>query len=192
MGELARRYAQALYSVYDQERGLADGIKTLTGSQQLWEALCNPCVTRCEKHAVLDDVCKETPPAVLTFLKLLSDGGRMSELPAIGEAFHALALAAADALPATLWYAVPPDQNTIAKVKETLKKTYGKKQVELKLRQDGSLLGGFVVEAAGKRVDSSVQGMLAAMRADLLTKSPAAPIAPQASMTPMPLLAARR
>ncbi|ADC89193.1 H+transporting two-sector ATPase delta (OSCP) subunit [Thermocrinis albus DSM 14484] len=60
---------------------------------------------------------------------------------------------------ATLFVAKPVDQQTVERIKEVMKRTMGK-DLELRVVEDPSLIGGFVVQGYGFVVDASVKKIL--------------------------------
>ena len=60
-----------------------------------------------------------------------------------------------------------PDEEQTARIKEYLKKKYQAEQVELKLEEDASLIGGFVLKVHDMVLDRSLRGKLEKMKQNL-------------------------
>ena len=161
MSELVRRYAQALYELTQDEKGFDESAKSLYENKELWSALVDPTVRPAEKQRVLDRVRPEAcPPVVGRFFRLLTDKGRMELLPQIVTEFRLLALAGKNSAQCVLTCVRVPDEQQLEAIKKRLCALHHKASVELVLRQDPALLGGFVVDMEGVRYDQRVRGRL--------------------------------
>lgn len=159
MSELARRYAKALFALHRDEPRLRKDAALLT-QPALWTALRSPCIPLAQKNAVLERLLGQESPLFLNFYKLLCARGRISLLEEIVAAYHDQALARENAADAVLRCAVPPAPAQEKALAAALCQKHGKSRVELRVREDPSLLGGFVLEIEGKSYDRSVAGML--------------------------------
>lgn len=159
-GELARRYAAALYDLMpDGEGAVAEMVRDLTASAPLWSALCAPDIAPREKRGVLQRL--GTPGPMQGLLLLLADRGRMSLLPQIGTAYADLALERRGGCRCVLRCCNVPDQGRQKQIKDTVCRLHQKREVALEIVIDPSLLGGFILEAEGMTYDRSVRGRLA-------------------------------
>ena len=70
-------------------------------------------------------------------------------------------------LRARLTYVTAPDERQQAGITELLKRRYQAETVELNMEQDNSLMGGFVIRAAGQETDCSLKGRLARLEEKL-------------------------
>ena len=161
MNELVRRYAQALYELTQDEKGLCESARPLYEDPELWRALVDPTVRPAEKQRVLDRVKPETcPPVVGRFLRLLCGKGRMELLPEIVAEFHSLALGGKNAAQCVLTCVRTPGEQQLEAIKKRLCALHHRDSVELVLRHDPALLGGFVLDVEGVRYDESARGRL--------------------------------
>lgn len=165
MSEPAGRYAQALFSLAADEPRLQADAALLTGDEALWAALKNPCIPVSQKHAVLDRLLGgETRPLFLNFYKLLCDRGRVGLLPEIMAAYHQCVLESGNAAEAVMRCVTPPPEAQRESLARALCRLHGKQRVDLRIVQDPSLMGGFVLEIGDVAYDRSIRGMLRNMR----------------------------
>lgn len=168
MTQLDRHYAEALYSLFQDEAALTAAAGHLLACPPLMEALCNPCVARVEKDAVLVRVLPDVPAPLAGFFRLLCRNGRMDLLPDILAAYHAAALSAQGAAEAVMRTAFPPTAAQLSSIADALAARHGLHRVDLTVREDQSLLGGFVLTLGSDTYDHSVLGALRHMRSALV------------------------
>lgn len=168
MNELAARYAQALYEVIKDEKQLKEDQKVLMGSDALWQALGNPCVTQKEKHQLINTVLeRKTAKEFLRFYHVLCDHNRVPLLGEIIAEYHRIVLREKNFADATIRCAFVPEPEELNRIKEVLCRNHQKAQVFLHVKQDPSLLGGFVIQIDGTTYDKSISGMLRALQNNL-------------------------
>lgn len=133
----------------------------------LQETLENPLVSQEEKERVIDRVFRgserdlEGRPAGNTmgrFLKVACRHGRIGEMAEIFESFRELLRRREGLLRATLCYVTPPGKAVEEKMKTFLRQKYGKREVELILEPEPSLIGGFLLQAEDCEYDYSLRG----------------------------------
>lgn len=163
MKELAARYAQALYPLCPEEETLRTAAGILTGSAELWGVCTDPTIRPEAKKRVLARVLADVPEPLLHFFDLLCDKGRMALLPEILEEFHALALAERGMGRCLMTCARVPDPDQRRRLRAKMARLHHKSDVELDIRLDPALIGGFVLEMDGVRYDQSVRGRLTAL-----------------------------
>lgn len=167
MSELAKRYAQALFSLRQDEPRLQKDTELLTGTPALWAALKNPCIPTVQKNAVLERLLgKETGPLFLNFYKLLCERGRIALLPDIAAAYHRCALDSENTAEAWMRCVIPPPEGQKEALCAALCRRHGKTRVNLHIVEDPSLMGGFVLEIGGVAYDRSIRGLFRNMRRD--------------------------
>ncbi len=167
MSELACRYARALYPLHPNEDDLRRAAGVLTGSQPLWEVLTDPTVAPDGKKRVLGRVLTGTPEPLVHFFDLLCDKGRMSFLPDILEEFHTIALADRGAGHCVMNCVTPPDEDQRRRLAAKLARLHNRSEVELEVRLNPALIGGFTLELDGITYDHSVRGRLKSLERQL-------------------------
>lgn len=94
------------------------------------------------------------------FVQVLADNGRLTVLPEIGALYEELKQDAERVLKVNVRSATPIDQAETAKLKDALKRRFGR-DIELEQTIDPSVLGGAVIDAGDVVIDGSVRGRLA-------------------------------
>ena len=167
MSELAERYAQALYGLYQDEPAFRAAAGIMTGNGALFSALANPSIPLSEKEHVVDAVLPDSDGALRSFFKLLCLHGRLELLPDILDAYRALDLSAHNALSATMRAAFPPTEEECAAIYKALAAKYGKARVELEVVPAPELMGGFTLTIGSETYDKSVLGAVRELKAAL-------------------------
>lgn len=140
----------------------------LRSSNELRELYANPAVDEATKLKVTDQLARKMKASDLAtkILEVLTSNRRINDIDAVleGLAFYvnrALGVAVAEVRSAKVLTPEEMDQLTA-----TLAKKTGKK-VELDIRTDPKLLGGFVVQIGSEIWDASVAGKISKFRESL-------------------------
>jgi F-type H+-transporting ATPase subunit delta len=104
----------------------------------------------------------------LRLLELLTDRRRLELLPYIEREYERLWNEKQNIVTGTLTYAERPDDKTLRDIKEKLQKQLGK-TIELKEREDKSLIGGYVLQLGDQVIDGSLKGRLQQIEKALLS-----------------------
>lgn len=163
MNELARRYAQALYPLCPDEGALRSAADVLTGTPALWAALTDPTLRPEAKKRVLGRVLADTQPHLLHFFDLLCDKGRMALLDDMLAEFHVLALAGQGKSRCVMTCVQAPGPDQRQRLRAKLARLHHRSDVELEVRLDPALIGGFTLDIDGVTYDHSVRGRLKAL-----------------------------
>ena len=70
-------------------------------------------------------------------------------------------------LAGTLTYVTKPQEAQISRIREYLKKEYQAEDVILELKEDASLIGGFILKVGSRVMDRSLKGKLEMMTQNL-------------------------
>ena len=157
-------YGQALFDLNLPKKDKEDAREILRGSGELRDALGNPTISMKEKEKVIDQI---FPSSITNFIKVIC---RNDDADCLEEAFgycDVLICREEKILRGTLSYVTKPDEEQTARIKEYLKKKYQAEQVELKLEEDASLIGGFVLKVHDMVLDPSLRGTLEKMKQNL-------------------------
>lgn len=141
--------------------------KILESSDELCDALSCPAVAKEEKYAVIDKI---FPQGIRNFLKVMTDFDHMNEIKSIFKAYKQLELKSKNVITAEFSYVNRPDDNTIDKFKEMLKKKYGASDVVLNLKEDKTLIGGCKLTVGDTVYDKSIQGTIKALQSTLIRR----------------------
>lgn len=165
---LAGRYASALFdlsvdagNVSTVENDLDNLAAALAESADLGALIRNPEVSRADlgkAMAALGGLLK-LDGLTQNFLGVLARNRRVSQLPAIIRAFHAIAAAQRGEVTAEVASAHPLANEQVSALEAKLKAREGR-NVKIRTSVDPDLLGGLVVTIGSKRIDSSIRTRL--------------------------------
>lgn len=165
MTQHAMNYAKALFDKNISNECIEHTKEMISSSSELLEALSNPAVKKVEKHNVIDKLFDQE---IRGFLKVLCDYNAIGILNQILKSYDDYVLASKNIVKATLTYVIKPDDNQIEQIKEMVCKKYNKTSVLLELKEDSSLLGGFILTVGNTQYDKSVKGTLANLQKTLV------------------------
>jgi F-type H+-transporting ATPase subunit delta len=174
---IAHRYAQAIFelgietsslpSLTDEIRLVADAYASSTDMRVLAQS---PLVPEAERLAAVDEVAQRLGVSRVTrnVLGVLTEGRRLSALPAIFRNLAKLADERAGVVRATVASAEPLSDEHCRRLQRELEQLTGKK-VLLERRQEPDLLAGIVVRIGDRVIDSSARARLHNLRSQLLS-----------------------
>ena len=175
---VARPYAEALLGLARQGNRIADFgaqldalVRLLHGEAQTRNFLESPALAAGDKKRALEAALNgQVDDLLVNFVCLLVDHGRVEVLPAIGEAYRALADEALRRVRVRAVTAVPlPDDlrdRLVAQVGEKLKR-----ECVLETEVQPDLLGGLVLTIGDKVYDGSVRSQLRRLRKEMMRSS---------------------
>ncbi len=139
----------------------------LRSSSELHDLYANP-VDEATKLTITTQLAKKMKASDLAIrtLEVLVKHNRINDIDAINDALKAYVNAALGVAVATVRSAKPLGPDEIQELADTLSKKVGKK-VELDIRTDPKLLGGFVVQIGSEIWDASVVGKINKFRESL-------------------------
>ncbi len=166
-----QEYGAALYELAREEAcedeilaGLELAQRELDAQPEYRNLLQNPALEKEKRLGLLDEAFGSgVHRYVCNFLKLLCERSALGMLPGCVSEYRARLYEARGILPVTAVSAVALSGAQEAALKQSLAEKTGK-QILLESRVDPSLLGGMKVLYAGKELDGSVAGRLAALR----------------------------
>ena len=164
MTQTVRQYAAMLAAAGATEGIIRQGMDILDALPQLRAELADPAAPLEGRHHVIDKV---FPKEVRSVFKLLCDEEQFEAVSDVADAFYAQQGEKHGALPVTITYVTAPDEVQIARFREYLSQKYPGRELELTLREDKSLLGGFILRAGSDEFDWSMKGRLGALRNNL-------------------------
>ena len=172
---VARRYAQALFKLLDQESleasqsGLQALAKALQESNPLKHVLASPVFTLEEKSAVLAGCSEKAgcPPAMGRFCEQLLKKSRVGVLPEIAEAFRDLMDQEKGKQQVSIISAKSIDSDAREDLQAQLQGLL-KRPVDVSFKEDPLLIAGIQIRIGSKVYDSTVKGQLQKMRVQLV------------------------
>jgi len=165
---LQGRYASALFDLASEQgtvtavEGDLDRVdQALRESTDLAGLIRNPQVSRTAASGAVSAIAPILGLSDLTknFLGVLASNRRLSALPEIIRAFHAIAAAQRGEATAEVTSAHPLDEGQIEQLRQKLEAREGR-NVKIRTSVDPELLGGLVVTIGSKRIDSSIRTRL--------------------------------
>lgn len=130
-------------------------------SAELREALASPVIeVEAKKTAITALLGTSITPSFLNLLKLLADRQRISVLDAVLERLLELYREQNNIALASVTSAAPLSEEQQALIAEKVKGVAGTDKVEINLRVDSALIGGFVLSVGSKVIDASLAGQV--------------------------------
>lgn len=165
MNGLTDNYAKVLFDLAVPKEYIGETKRLCRECPELVAALASPVVSRKEKHAVIEKV---IPGPVQSFFKVVSDNGEADSVFDIFESYDELVLDKKEVATAVFSYVTKPDEKRLTDIKNMICRKYHKTGVELRLRKDPSLIGGFVLTVGDDVYDRSVKASIAKLQNSLV------------------------
>lgn len=175
---VGRLYARSILELAE-ERGQADELleemaevtKQLDRSPELEEFLGSPLVEEESRAKVIEDLFRGRASDLLAdALQVVNRKGRLGELRAIAQAYRTEHRQLRGWVDVHVRTAVPLSPELRARLQDAIAAFTGRKP-DLLERVEPSLLGGMVVEVAGKKIDASVASRLRDLSEKLLARA---------------------
>lgn len=175
---IADTYAGSLFelasltdSVVDAEAQLGDVVRSIRGHGDLRDALADAGVPADKKRDILREIFGETvQPSVLAIVQVVVEAGHADELDNLATAFTELVEEKLGVVPAFVVTAVPLNDTLRTLIAEKLAASLDKRVV-LRETVDPAILGGIVINVAGRVLDGSLLKQLNGVRQALATAS---------------------
>ncbi len=174
---LASRYAKSLIDLSIEQGQLEKVYKDILylksvfqNSKELINFLNNPVITSDQKLQVVKVLDSEkTGEITKSFNRLLIRKGRENYLPEIAEAFIEQYKELKGIYTVTLTTAIPASDDVKNAIISRIKRDGHMKQVDLVCVVQENIIGGFILESNGKRIDASVAYDLTKIKNRFLT-----------------------
>lgn len=161
--ELAKRYAEALYSLTEsqaqKEKTLSELTalaKTIESDEKIRALFESPLYTVEEKIKSFEGLAKAGfSPVTVDFFKLLAEKGRLGIATQIGPAFQAMIDSASGVSRGEVKSAVALSPDEKKRIEDMVTQITMKK-VALTFKEDSSLLGGVIAQVGGWTFDDTV------------------------------------
>jgi F-type H+-transporting ATPase subunit delta len=173
--EAVETYARALFSLASlhdtvdrADETLGTVVAALRSHVEFREALADATVPAERKRAIMVDLFVEADPSAAAIAGLIAENGDVALIDQVAVRFGEIAESERGIMVASVTTAVPLDDALRAQLSETLAKQLGH-PVALRETVDPEILGGIVINVAGKVIDSSVSARLDDARRALTT-----------------------
>ena len=157
MRQTSVNYARVLAELSVPADDLRNAAAMLKGTPALKQMLENPLIPREQKEKVIDRV---LPESVRNFLKVACLHERTGQIEEIFECYEEYLRRQDGILRAELTCVTPPSEEQLQGMKKYLCRRYRKNDVTFDIREDASLLGGFILKAGDFEYDYSLDGRL--------------------------------
>lgn len=163
---LARPYARAAFEMARSANALGEwagklGFAAQVAADPRVTALFgDPRISQGDLAALVTPEGEGADSPFAGFVRVLSENGRLPVLPEVGALFEQLKHEAERVLKVTVRSATTMDSSETGKLKEALKRRFGR-DIEMEQTVDASMLGGAIIDAGDVVIDGSVRGRLA-------------------------------
>lgn len=157
MAQIAEQYGKVLYELQISKTDVECMHDILVRVPQLLEVLDNPVVTKETKHEIVEKI---FPKSLHNFMKTVSDHRRTEQIGKILEVWKKYILREENILAATLFCVHAPSEEQRMQVENFVKETFGSKGVELTVKYQPDLIGGFILRVGDREFDWSLQGRI--------------------------------
>ena len=171
---VANTYARALMpsslendSIKNRMDSLAFAYKALSEAKTADKFFKSPQILNKDKQEILKKTLQDIDVNVFNLLSLLIEKDRFSYLPSIVKECQKILDERFEVLKGSLSTALPLDTADLQQIINNLKKRY-KKNIELKIETDPSLIAGGVLFIGNERIDFSAKGKLDRLKTDLM------------------------
>ena len=168
---IARPYAKALYQLATEKGEVQIWLRELallaqiSKDKQMSSLLQEPEVTWQDKLSIILDIAGEQHlhPLVKNFLAVLSRNRRFTLLPFIHQAYQDMILAEKHVEQATVFTAFALSDKELSKIVDEIEARYQIK-LQVKVKVDRELIGGFKIEFGDRVLDMSAKGELNSLK----------------------------
>ena len=155
MTTAAVNYAKVLYELSVPQTSVQETKELLRESPEFQEVLENPLVSFEEKEKVIDRL---LPEEVRNFVKTVCRHHKAGILKEILDEYEELCRKQQRILTAVLRYVTPPKEEQLENIRGFLCREFHAQKADIKLTEDKSLIGGFILQAGGMEYDWSLRG----------------------------------
>jgi len=168
LNNITTPYAEAFLQVAESRNEVDQIIDQSKAVLELWnqspefsDAMSSPVLEIENKKLVLEKIfSKEVSPCFLNLLKLLADRQRIGYLNSVLERLLELYREQRNIALATVTSATSLTEDQQEQILKTVQSIAGTDNLELDLKVDSNLIGGFVINVGSKVVDASLSGQV--------------------------------
>ena len=157
MKRISMTYGQVLFELGIKKESLQKAQDMLHENEELLSALENPTITKKEKENVVE---KLFPDDIKSFLKVVCDNDDIACFDEAVEYYDELKCKTDKIIKAEFDYVTMPKDEQLERIKQYLMKQYQADKVELTLKEEKDLIGGFVLKVGDHVYDNSLSGKM--------------------------------
>ena len=161
MTSAVANYAKIMYEKKISEEDLDETLSIYGQVPELQRALISPVVHLEEKERTIE---KLFPQKMHAILKTMCKYGFIGHIEEVINAYKWYKNDKQDVLDVAMRYVTKPNEEQISILRNQLCKKYGKSDINLRMREDKSLIGGFVVRIDDEVFDYSLERQIRKMR----------------------------
>ena len=154
MKRISMTYGQVLFELGMKKESLQKAQDMLHENKELLRALENPMITKKEKENVVDKLFSDD---LKSFLKIVCDNDCFDEAV---EYYDELKRKTDKIIKAEFDYVTMPKDEQLERIKQYLMKQYQADEVDLTLKEDKDLIGGFMLKVGDHVYDNSLSGKM--------------------------------
>ena len=168
VGDVAARYASALYELAD-ENGVLDAVAgdlssvqtMINDSEDFGRFIKSPVLSRIDQSIGIAAIAEKAQlaPVTIKFLGLVAANRRLFGLPGMIMGFRAILADRRGEATAHVTSAAPLSDTQTASLVDALKRSIGR-NIDVTAKVDPSILGGLIVKVGSRMVDSSLKSKL--------------------------------
>ncbi len=167
MKQTVTSYATVLLALSATPEMVADAQQIFCACPPLTEALCNPTIPETEKFAVIDRL---FPEQMQIFLKVVCRHGEIDSILDIFTEYKELERQQKQCAHALLEYVTPLTEAQLTAMKKMICAKTGKPEVQLDIRQNPALLGGFLLRIGDNTYDRSIRQSILDLQKSLIRR----------------------
>ncbi len=161
-------YAEAFLQVAESRDEVDEIVSQAKSTLEIWnqsvdfrDSMSSPVIEIQTKKSILQKIfAKEVTPSFMNLLKLLADRQRIGILNSVLERFLELYREQRNIALATVTSATPLNEDQQGEILKTVQSVAGTDNLELDLKVDPDLIGGFVINVGSKVIDASLAGQV--------------------------------
>ena len=157
MKRISMTYGQVLFELGMKKESLQKAQDMLHENKELLRALENPMITKKEKENVVDKLFSDD---LKSFLKIVCDNDDIDCFDEAVEYYDELKRKTDKIIKAEFDYVTMPKDEQLERIKQYLMKQYQADEVDLTLKEDKDLIGGFMLKVGAHVYDNSLSGKM--------------------------------
>ena len=151
MKRISMTYGQVLFELEMKKESLQKAQDMLHENKELLRALENPMITKKEKENVVDKLFSDD---LKSFLKIVCDNDDIDCFDEAVEYYDELKRKTDKIIKAEFDYVTMPKDEQLERIKQYLMKQYQADEVDLTLKEDKDLIGGFMLKVGDHVYDT--------------------------------------
>ena len=148
-------YAQQLYKMHVPNSEIEETSRIFEVLPETASQLSDPTVPLENRLAIIDSI---FPTEVRDILKVLCQNGLLSSWMDIADEYQRVSEAESTKLSVRLRYVTKPEEEQLKRIRTFVFNKYHTRNIEMRLEEDASLGGGFILEVGNDQYDWSTKG----------------------------------